>query len=220
MMLVIAAVAASACQNAEPRSRDEPTPAVGRVAPEQPTGKHAVRFGQCGFVEPGALRGGLQPMTLDAADLGAGLVLDVDTLQLQPVLGAWFCIVGTRVVEGEPPPARQPADLGRFTMLREERRTIDAEAAIDQEELIHVSDPAWLAAVSSRRASIEALPEAERAAACEEAARARVDPARIRGRAVTAMRHFVATGELHVPEQPDLATFDADVTRITALCGW
>ena len=223
-VLVVAAAAGSAstsaCSDPEPASRAEPAPVAASADDQQPSGKHAVRFGQCGYVEPGALRGGLQPMTLDAVDLGPGVALDLDTLQLQPVLGAWFCVVGARVVEGAPPPPRRPRDLGRFTMLREERRTIDPDGASDEEELIHLADPAWVAAVSALRARIEALPEAERAEACEEASRARVDPDSIRSEAVTAMRHYVATGQLRTPAPPDLSTFDTDVTRIAELCAW
>jgi hypothetical protein len=136
------------------------------------------------------------------------------------VLGAWFCVLGARVVDGDPPPPRRPRDLGRFTMLREERRTVDPDATTDHEELIHVADPAWVTAVSSLRATIEALPEADRPAACEEASRARVDPDRIRSEAVTTMRHYVATGQLRAPDPPDLTAFDADVTRIADLCAW
>jgi hypothetical protein len=204
-----------ACDTPE-RAR-EPDPAVEPRAEREAT---AIRSGQCGFVEPGALRGGAQPMVLETSELGAGVPMALDSLQLEPVSGAWFCVLRTLSSDEPIAPPRRPVDLGRFRLLREERRSIEAAAAVDAEEWIHVTDPAWVEEIARRRRALEDAPERRRASLCEEAGRARVEPERMRDEAVTAMRHYVATGELPRPPPPPNDALRDHVRAIVELCRW
>lgn len=204
-------------------TRDEHVPepsarAAPASAPDPVPERFALRLGQCGHVEAGALRGGLQPAVLSIAEFGPGISIDLDQLQLRPVAGSWFCLLRTAVGEGEPPRPRRPADLGRFTLLREERRTIDPAGAESTERWVHVTDPAWIEELARHRRSVEEAPASRRAAVCEQVGRARPDPERIRSTAVTAMRHWVATGQL--PELPPAGPLEDHVHAITEACGW
>ncbi len=202
-----------ACSSAEPPPEPEREPAT--AAPSRRT---ALRLGQCGHVRPGAVRGGLLPAVLDVAGFGDGVPLALDQVQLQPVAGSWFCVLRTWVGQGDPPPPRRPADLGRFELLREERRAIDAAGTEDGERWIYVTDPAWAEALREHRRSLERAPAARRAALCEEVGRARPDADAGRSSAVTAMRHWVATGDLREPAPaPEL---EIHVRGIVEACQW
>lgn len=190
---------------------------------EQATGGEggAIRLGQCGYVKPGAIRGGTQGMTVDTAGFGPGVPIELDTLQVRPVVGNWACLLRT-VVDDDPPAARSPADLGRFVLLREERRTVDASQVEPTERWLWVTDPDWVSEVERLRERVsdaQGQPGAlERI--CEEVGRARPDPDHIRSEAVTAMRQFVATGQ--VREEVSVSGDDLvqSVRRIGELCGW
>lgn len=181
----------------------------------------AVRLGQCGYVKPGAVRGGTQGMSVDTADFGPGVDIELDTLQIRPVVGNWACLLAT-VVDDDPPAPRDPADLGRFVLLREERRTVDAASATPAQQWLWVTSPAWVTEVERLHGEVLAArgdPSAlERA--CEAAGRARPDPDAVRSEAVTAMRHFVATGQVREEVSVTGDRLVERVGEIAETCGW
>lgn len=218
--LVLVLLACAACSDG--RDEQGSTAREGATAAEvsaEPA-RVAIRAGQCGYVEPGAVRGGPQPAVLDLVELGPGIPVALHQLQLRPVSGSWFCVLRTVVGGTEPPPPRPPRDLGRFTLLREERRTVDAAGASDSEEWLYVIDPAWVEQLADHRGALEEAPPARRPALCTEVGRARPDPERVRSAAVTAMRHFVATGELRRPETGQADQLEREVRAIVELCEW
>ena len=200
----------------------EPTAAPAATpAPEGEGGGGAVRLGQCGYVKPGAVRGGTQGMAIDTSGFGAGVPIELDTLQVQPVVGSWACVLRVEE-EADPPPPRGPADLGRFVLLREERNTVDASEVTPMERWLWVTDPAWVSEVERLRGEVRDAVRhpgtLERV--CESVGRARPDPDNVRSEAVTAMRHFVATGQVREELAASSDDLVAHVREIHELCGW